>query len=66
MSARSEPSGTLRVAASLPIGLHVIAPALPAFRKRHPNVTVDLRLTDRIVDIIEDRLAAAPLSCLWG
>src|SRR3569832_2342596 len=41
ITARSEPSGTLRVAASLPIGVHVIAPALPAFRRSHPKVTVD-------------------------
>jgi DNA-binding transcriptional LysR family regulator len=59
MSARSEPSGTLRVAASLPIGLHVIAPALPAFRKLHPKVTVDLRLADRMVDIIEEGIDVA-------
>jgi DNA-binding transcriptional LysR family regulator len=59
MSARSEPSGNLRVAASLPIGLHVIAPALPAFRKSHPKVTVDLRLTDRMVDIIEEGIDVA-------
>jgi DNA-binding transcriptional LysR family regulator len=59
MTARSEPSGTLRVAASLPIGLHMIAPALPAFRKLHPRVTVDLRLTDRMVDIIDDGIDVA-------
>ncbi len=51
-SARAEPAGTLRIAASLPIGIHVIAPVLPAFRSRHPKVTVDLRLNDRFVDII--------------
>jgi DNA-binding transcriptional LysR family regulator len=59
MTARSEPSGTLRVAASLPIGLHMIAPALPAFRKLHPKVTVDLRLTDRMVDIIDEGIDVA-------
>lgn len=59
MTARSEPSGTLRVAASLPIGLHVIAPALPPFRKLHPKVTVDLRLTDRMVDIVEEGIDVA-------
>lgn len=59
MTARSEPSGTLRVAASLPIGLHVIAPALPSFRKLHPKVTVDLRLTDRMVDIVEEGIDVA-------
>lgn len=52
-AARAEPSGTLRVAASLPIGIHVIAPALPAFRSRYPKVTVDLRLNDQIIDIVE-------------
>lgn len=59
MAARSEPSGTLRVAASLPIGVHVIAPALPAFRRLHPKVTVDLRLSDRMVDLIEEGIDVA-------
>lgn len=59
MAARSEPSGTLRVAAPLPIGVHVIAPALPAFRRLHPKVTVDLRLNDRMVDIVEERIDVA-------
>lgn len=59
ISARSEPSGTLRVAASLPIGLHLIAPALPAFRKRHPKVTVDLRLNDQVVDLVEQGIDIA-------
>ncbi|MEN3167777.1 LysR substrate-binding domain-containing protein [Gluconobacter sp. OJB] len=51
---QSEPSGTLRIAASLPIGVHVIAPELPAFRKRHPKVSIDLRLTDRIIDVVDE------------
>lgn len=59
MAARSEPSGTLRVAASLPIGVHVIAPALPAFRRLHPKVSVDLRLNDRMVDLIDEGIDIA-------
>ena len=59
MTARSEPSGTLRIAAPLPIGVHVIAPALPAFRKLYPKVTVDLRLNDQMVDIIEQGIDIA-------
>ncbi|MBP2308623.1 LysR family transcriptional regulator [Azospirillum melinis] len=59
MAARSEPSGTLRVAASLPIGVHVIAPALPAFRRLYPKVSVDLRLSDRMVDLIEEGIDVA-------
>jgi len=59
VTARAEPSGTLRIAASLPIGMHVIAPALPGFRKLYPKVTIDLRLSDQITDIIEQGIDIA-------
>lgn len=59
MASRSEPSGTLRVAASLPIGIHVIAPALPAFRELYPKVSVDLRLSDQFLDMIEQGIDVA-------
>lgn len=58
-SARSEPAGTLRIAASLPIGLHMIAPAICEFRKRHPKVFIDLRLSDHIVDLVEEGIDLA-------
>lgn len=58
-AARAAPSGTLRISASLPIGLHVIAPALADFRKLHPAVTVDLRLSDHIVDLIAEGIDLA-------
>ncbi|WP_244651250.1 LysR family transcriptional regulator [Rhizobium sp. CFBP 8762] len=56
---QAEPSGTLRIAASLPIGLHVIAPALGRFRELYPKVTIDLRLSDHIVDLIEESIDVA-------
>ncbi|WP_102960351.1 LysR family transcriptional regulator [Mangrovicella endophytica] len=59
MAARSEPAGSLRIAAPLPVGQHVIAPALPAFRRRHPRVSIDLRLSDRMVDIVEEGIDIA-------
>ena len=59
LTARSEPRGTLRVATSLPIGLHVIAPALPAFRRRFPDVAIDLRLGDQMVDLIDEGIDVA-------
>lgn len=58
-ASRLEPSGTLRVAASLPIGIHVIAPALPAFRELYPEVSVDLRLSDQFLDMIEQGIDVA-------
>ncbi len=59
LSVRAEPSGILRIAASLPIGIHMIAPVLPAFRKMYPKVTVDLRMSDQIVDIAEQGVDVA-------
>lgn len=59
ISARSEPAGSLRIATSLPIGVHVVAPTLPAFCRKHPKVSVELRLSDRVVDIIEDGIDVA-------
>jgi len=59
IAARSEPAGTLRLAASLPVGIHVIAVALPEFRRRHPKVSIDLRLSDQVVDLIEEGIDVA-------
>lgn len=58
-AARAEPSGTLRIAASLPLGLHLVAPALAIFRQRHPRVSIDLRLSDQRVDLAEDGIDLA-------
>ncbi|CAO3437058.1 LysR substrate-binding domain-containing protein [Azospirillum endophyticum] len=53
MAARAEPAGTLKITAPLPIGVHVLSPALPRFRARYPKLAVDLRLGDQVFDIIE-------------
>jgi DNA-binding transcriptional LysR family regulator len=57
--ARAEPSGNLRIAASLPIAMHVIAPMLPKFRESYPQVTFDLRVDDRHVDLVEEGIDIA-------
>lgn len=58
-AARSEPAGTLKVTAAFPIGVHLLAPALPQFRQRHPNLSVDLRLGDRFADLIAEGIDVA-------
>ncbi|UEQ05362.1 LysR family transcriptional regulator [Halomonas profundus] len=58
-SARSEPAGTLRIATSLPLGLHLIAPAITDFRRHYPKVTIDLRLSDHIVGMVEESIDLA-------
>jgi DNA-binding transcriptional LysR family regulator len=59
VAARAEPSGTLKVTTPLPIGMHLLAPALPRLRERHPKLSIDLRLGDRIVDLIEEGIDVA-------
>jgi DNA-binding transcriptional LysR family regulator len=51
--------GRLRVNASLPLGVMFIAPMIPAFLARHPDVVVDLSLTDDVVDLLAERTDVA-------
>ncbi|WP_371767034.1 LysR substrate-binding domain-containing protein [Massilia sp.] len=52
-SNRTAPRGLLRVNASLGFGRTTIAPIVSAFCKRHPQVEVQLDVTDRPVDLVE-------------
>jgi DNA-binding transcriptional LysR family regulator len=54
-----EPRGTLRVSVSNSFGLHRIVPLLPAFRRDHPALTLELLLTDTIVDLVAERVDIA-------
>ncbi len=53
-SFRSQPRGLLRVNVGTAFGMHQLAPALPDFLARHPEVRVELTITDRVVDLIEE------------
>jgi len=57
--ARAEPAGTLRIAASLPIGIHLIAPVIPQFCEMYPKVAIDLRLNDRVISIVDENVDIA-------
>jgi len=46
-------SGLLRITASATFGRAHIVPFLSEFLERHPDVTLDLNLTDAVVDIVE-------------
>jgi len=54
-SAGAEPQGRLRVNSNVPFGLHYLLPLLPRFLADHPKIKVDVALTDRVVDLIEER-----------
>jgi DNA-binding transcriptional LysR family regulator len=49
-----EPRGLLKVSAPMSFGIQHIAPALSAFLGRHPRVLVDMRMDDRLVDVVEE------------
>jgi DNA-binding transcriptional LysR family regulator len=53
------PRGPVRVVAPLGVGKRIIAPLIPPFVAAHPEISVQLRLSDRNVDILEDGLDAA-------
>jgi len=54
-----QPKGTLRVTASVSFGQKCIVPLLPDFGAMYPELTVDLLLTDAIVDLFADRIDVA-------
>ena len=49
----------LRVTAPTYLGVTVLAPHIQAFRARYPEVTLDLDLSDRLVDIVKERFDLA-------
>jgi DNA-binding transcriptional LysR family regulator len=53
-SQRVEASGTLRLNVPVPFGVHYVAPLIHAFTQKHPNVTVELGLNDRNVDLVDE------------
>ena len=53
------PRGLLRVSAARNFGEMILAPAIFAFLAEHPEVTLDLRLEDRFVDLVDEGIDVA-------
>jgi DNA-binding transcriptional LysR family regulator len=52
-------SGTLRITASTSFGIHRLSPLLTEFSRLHPALTLELHLTDAIVDLVAQRYDVA-------
>lgn len=51
---QTEPRGTIRVACPLTLALTSIGPLIPIFLARYPQVRIDMRVSNRVVDLIEE------------
>src|SRR6201991_2594865 len=53
------PRGLLPVTGARNFGEMILAPAIFAFLAEHPDVTLDLRLEDRFVDLVDEGIDVA-------
>lgn len=53
------PTGMLRISASLSFSLHHVAPLLREYTQRYPNVTVHVEAANRYMDIIDNNIDVA-------
>lgn len=51
---RAEPSGRLRITASVPFGRRFVVPVVTDFIAAHPRIRVELMLLDRVIDLVEE------------
>lgn len=58
-AAGAVPRGLLRVNASVPIGTRYLLPVIPGFLATYPEIRIDISLTDRVVDLLEQRADVA-------
>ncbi|MES2817903.1 MAG: LysR family transcriptional regulator [Pseudomonadota bacterium] len=54
--ASAVPRGRLRVDVPSPLARMILVPALPAFHARYPDIQIDMGVSDRIVDLIGEKV----------
>lgn len=53
------PAGKLRISAPVTFGTEALMPALSVYLDRYPEVSMDVALSDRVVDLVEEGFEAA-------
>lgn len=53
------PRGRLTVNSNIPFGMLHVMPLIPRFLEQHPDVTLDLMLTDTLIDLMQERADVA-------
>jgi DNA-binding transcriptional LysR family regulator len=57
--AQTEPRGTIRVACPVTLAQTTLGTVLPLFLARYPHVKVDMRVSNRVVDLVEEGVDVA-------
>jgi DNA-binding transcriptional LysR family regulator len=47
-------NGRVRISAPISFGIRRLGPAIVEYQRRYPDIEIDLELTDRVVDILEE------------
>lgn len=55
----NQPTGTLRITASVSFGIACVVPHLPRFESRYPDLSVELLLSDSVLDLVNERIDIA-------
>ena len=58
-SGADQPRGLLRVSAPISFGRVHLVPVAAELVQRHPHLDVELKLTDRLIDLVEERIDVA-------
>src|SRR5271163_48564 len=49
------PSGKIRVSVNIPVGRQLLLPVVPAFLEAYPKLSLEISLTDQVIDLLEQR-----------
>src|SRR5262249_32572542 len=58
-AAGAAPRGRVRVNSNVPFGLHFLLPLVPRFLAAHPEVQLDIVLSDQVIELLEQRADVA-------
>src|ERR1700684_2162510 len=53
------PKGKIRVSANVPVGRQLLLPVVPAFLEAYPKLSLEISLTDQVIDLLEQRTDVA-------
>lgn len=56
---QENPKGKLKVSMTVGFGESVILPLIPKFSEQYPNIYLELELTERVVDLVEENIDIA-------